>query len=519
MADVGSRENDGGGGGEGGRLSEPGPVIIATPSVRLETNTSQGIAACVYSPARCRRNAQAQVAPHPGRGAMCNTRAPSADRLSSAARNRGVKDILVASGNASLYLVSRLANRWSNQAQQCCEVRWRDVLADVHYRKNASSVGGCVRSHRRPIGPYLTGHYRVVYSVHHWLVIDQWRAELISIQPNRNDPSGGCISCTILKSTSRLKVTHASTAVGVNERGNSRNISRRHAARRMSDLAQCMPRGLRTRAATFRKTHRLLASHQGEPGPIPGRVPLDFRMWESGWTMPLVSGFSRRSPVSPTHSLWRCSILTSYTLIGSQDLDIVSRLAIANWRRDLSGSDDSQLEDWRQHKISRYPSPPPSTWAFSPRRLSTPPTLRTGRMSPRRSLRCGMQRKCWCDMKGGGTSAHLRRWAPCGSPCAGGTPSCALGDVTPLGCPVTRPWLPPTTPPSPPALRERQAATAGSSAPLLPPLVPCAHAPLAHARLRMLRHRLPPPTQSPASQAPHSRPPLTLLYTCSRLAS
>ncbi|KAJ8870043.1 hypothetical protein PR048_029054 [Dryococelus australis] len=42
-------------------------------------------------------------------------------------------------------------------------------------------------------------------------------------------------------------------------------------------------------------------------------------------TMPLVGGFSRGSPVSPAPSLRRCSILTSITLIGSQDLAVESR--------------------------------------------------------------------------------------------------------------------------------------------------------------------------------------------------
>ncbi|KAJ8875251.1 hypothetical protein PR048_023146 [Dryococelus australis] len=41
--------------------------------------------------------------------------------------------------------------------------------------------------------------------------------------------------------------------------------------------------------------------------------------------MPLVSGFSRGSPIYPTLSFRRCSILTSITLIGSQDLDVTSR--------------------------------------------------------------------------------------------------------------------------------------------------------------------------------------------------
>ncbi|KAJ8866332.1 hypothetical protein PR048_032175 [Dryococelus australis] len=42
-------------------------------------------------------------------------------------------------------------------------------------------------------------------------------------------------------------------------------------------------------------------------GPIP-----DFRMWESCRAMPLVGGFSRGSPVSPTPSFQRCSILPSH---------------------------------------------------------------------------------------------------------------------------------------------------------------------------------------------------------------
>ncbi|KAJ8867892.1 hypothetical protein PR048_031697 [Dryococelus australis] len=67
----------------------------------------------------------------------------------------------------------------------------------------------------------------------------------------------------------------------------------------------------------------LLASHQGEPGSIPGRGSLpDFLMRESCRTMPLVSGFSRGSSIPPTHSFRRFSILTSITLIESQDLAI-----------------------------------------------------------------------------------------------------------------------------------------------------------------------------------------------------
>ncbi|KAJ8873813.1 hypothetical protein PR048_024649 [Dryococelus australis] len=46
----------------------------------------------------------------------------------------------------------------------------------------------------------------------------------------------------------------------------------------------------------------------------------DCRIWESCRTMPLVSWFSRGSLVSSVLSFRRCSILTSITLIGSQDL-------------------------------------------------------------------------------------------------------------------------------------------------------------------------------------------------------
>ncbi|KAJ8867659.1 hypothetical protein PR048_031462 [Dryococelus australis] len=68
------------------------------------------------------------------------------------------------------------------------------------------------------------------------------------------------------------------------------------------------------------RTVSLLASHQGDPGSIPGLVTPDFCMWESCRTMSLVGGFSRGYPVSPA-----LSFATSITLIGSQDLDVKSR--------------------------------------------------------------------------------------------------------------------------------------------------------------------------------------------------
>ncbi|KAJ8888448.1 hypothetical protein PR048_007938 [Dryococelus australis] len=54
-----------------------------------------------------------------------------------------------------------------------------------------------------------------------------------------------------------------------------------------------------------------------------GSLP-DFRMWESCRTMPLVGGFYRGSPVSHALAFRRCSILSSITLIGSQELAVKS---------------------------------------------------------------------------------------------------------------------------------------------------------------------------------------------------
>ncbi|KAJ8873906.1 hypothetical protein PR048_024742 [Dryococelus australis] len=69
----------------------------------------------------------------------------------------------------------------------------------------------------------------------------------------------------------------------------------------------------------------LLVSHQGDPRSMPGRVTPDFSMWELCRTMTLDGGFYRGSPVSLALSFRRCSIITSITLIGSQNLDVKSR--------------------------------------------------------------------------------------------------------------------------------------------------------------------------------------------------
>ncbi|KAJ8868656.1 hypothetical protein PR048_030195 [Dryococelus australis] len=72
-------------------------------------------------------------------------------------------------------------------------------------------------------------------------------------------------------------------------------------------------------------TVSLLASHQGDPGSIPGGITSNFRMWGSCRTTPLVGGFTRGSPVSPALSFRPCSVLILITPIGSQDLDVKSR--------------------------------------------------------------------------------------------------------------------------------------------------------------------------------------------------
>ncbi|KAJ8881252.1 hypothetical protein PR048_017728 [Dryococelus australis] len=78
-------------------------------------------------------------------------------------------------------------------------------------------------------------------------------------------------------------------------------------------------------AEEYTGTVTLLASHQGEPGSIPGRVIPDFRMRELCRTMPLVGGFFSGISHFPALSFRRCCVLTSIILTGSQDLAVKSR--------------------------------------------------------------------------------------------------------------------------------------------------------------------------------------------------
>ncbi|KAJ8871731.1 hypothetical protein PR048_028067 [Dryococelus australis] len=64
-------------------------------------------------------------------------------------------------------------------------------------------------------------------------------------------------------------------------------------------------------------------------------------------TMPLVGGFSRGSPVSPSPSFRRRSIFTSITLIGSQDLAVKSRPNLFTHSSHLTGRNEVRMEQHR----------------------------------------------------------------------------------------------------------------------------------------------------------------------------
>ncbi|KAJ8870475.1 hypothetical protein PR048_029497 [Dryococelus australis] len=81
------------------------------------------------------------------------------------------------------------------------------------------------------------------------------------------------------------------------------------------------PRAMATVAERLARTPPTRANRVQSPTGSP-----DFRKWESCRTMPLVGGCSRGSPVSYAPSFRYCSIFTSITLIGSQDLD-----SLASW--------------------------------------------------------------------------------------------------------------------------------------------------------------------------------------------
>ncbi|KAJ8881010.1 hypothetical protein PR048_017483 [Dryococelus australis] len=75
---------------------------------------------------------------------------------------------------------------------------------------------------------------------------------------------------------------------------------------------------------------RLLAPTKANRVQSPAGSLLDFRKWKSRRKMPLAGGFSRVFSVSPDLAFRRCSILTSFNLVGSQDLVVKSLLKSLN---------------------------------------------------------------------------------------------------------------------------------------------------------------------------------------------
>ncbi|KAJ8885960.1 hypothetical protein PR048_012166 [Dryococelus australis] len=102
-------------------------------------------------------------------------------------------------------------------------------------------------------------------------------------------------------------------------------------------------------------------------------VSPDFRKWESCQTMPFVGEyFSRGSSVSPALSFRRCSILTSISLIVSQDLAVKSRPNLVTLRKQImccsKESEPKQAPLFRQDfRQKSHSSSFPSEW---------PPALR-----------------------------------------------------------------------------------------------------------------------------------------------
>ncbi|KAJ8872060.1 hypothetical protein PR048_025661 [Dryococelus australis] len=89
--------------------------------------------------------------------------------------------------------------------------------------------------------------------------------------------------------------------------------------------------------SSLRSSGRRRPSRACSPPTKANRVTPGFRMWESCWTMPLVGGFSRGSPFSPALEFRRYSVLTSITLIGTQDLSTHSTPLHAGTRRSNLG--------------------------------------------------------------------------------------------------------------------------------------------------------------------------------------
>ncbi|KAJ8878544.1 hypothetical protein PR048_019122 [Dryococelus australis] len=122
------------------------------------------------------------------------------------------------------------------------------------------------------------------------------------------------------------------TAVSATERATYQTLLRSILSRGILARANRLPSGRNLGSsqlggAVTQTPVSLLASHPGEPGSTPGRVTTPG--FSHVGIVPddaagRLAGFSQGSPVSPVISFRRCSILTSITLIDSEDLAPIS---------------------------------------------------------------------------------------------------------------------------------------------------------------------------------------------------
>ncbi|KAJ8878333.1 hypothetical protein PR048_018910 [Dryococelus australis] len=160
--------------------------------------------------------------------------------------------------------------------------------------KNDISVGLCAFA-LISVPLVLTFHTLApLKNFYYWLADSQWSVELMVCQPS---------SLTLSHLESRLMTL-------------SRPSEHVRLTQHYSAVMKRFPKTDRGGAVV-----RLLTSRLGEPVSIPGGVATGF----SRGGIVLVGGFSQRSPISHALTFRRCSILTSITLISSQDLDVKSR--------------------------------------------------------------------------------------------------------------------------------------------------------------------------------------------------
>ncbi|KAJ8871479.1 hypothetical protein PR048_027796 [Dryococelus australis] len=204
------------------------------------------------------------------------------------------------------------------------------VRHDSHMRKS-----GMTRPGIDPVSPWweasrLTAHSPWLLKIRGQLTVG-WTPVGI---PRPRSRSEGAIRATVTRTPSASSLLHsrrASRDAGAKERlvpdkavSSCMIITCENPGTRRESNTVCL--GEWRALCPLHHYRNLLASHQGDTGSIPGRVIPDFRMWESCRTMPLVGGyFLEDIPFHHSLSFRCCSILTSITLVGCQDLAVKSR--------------------------------------------------------------------------------------------------------------------------------------------------------------------------------------------------